>query len=469
VPAQETLNPLITADGELNIGRRFCLYERLVTQKASGGVANQLAAELSPNKKADVWKIKLRDDVLWHDGTPLVADDIVYTLRYIITRKMEGASVLSGVLRPSGIRRLDRKTVQLTLEHPNAILPLTLSDRTLLIIKNGTTSFRHPIGTGPWKFVNWTKGQRSLFARNQHYRVHGGPYLSELEFITVVDPTARLNALASGQVDVIAELDPKQRSVAQANKSLRVLSHPSGSYVTQTMWVDTPPFDDKRVRQALRLLVNRQQMVSNALGGLGIVGNDLQNHGDAYPEYVTLKEIPQRPYDPEQAKSLLHAAGADNLKITLATGDAAIGMLESSTLLAQQAKAAGVTISLNVAPGDQYYNTLYGKQPFACSGWGTRFLDSYIAASLVPNCPFPETHWNRPDFTKLWLQARGTVDQSKAHDLWLHLQQMLWNEGGDIIWGFNDYLDAYSAKVKGLQGSVARNLGSYDFTNAYFG
>ena len=153
--------------------------------------------------------------------------------------------------------------------------------------------------------------------------------------------------------------------------------------------------------------------------------------------------------------------------MSLATSDVAQAMLGSSTLIAQQAKQAGVTINIDNAPTDQYWTTRYLKSPFACTAWGWRPLDSQIAQALNKAAPFNETHWTNDKFEQLTNQARRTVDQAKRHELWLEAQKMLWNDGGYIIWGFANNIDALSKKVDGIVPSVARPLGWYNFNNAY--
>src|SRR4029077_2940229 len=228
---------------------------------------------------------------------------------YIIDPKTlsQAQKNLSSIMKPSGIRKLDNSTVQLSLNQPLSVLPLSLSTYTIWMVKQGEKyPMNSAIGTGPWMLKKWVKGQSTLYARNPHYWESGKPHLDELEMLLIADDTARLNALQSGQVDGISQLNPKQIPVVKGSSSLAILSHPGGAFTPMTVFLDQDPFKDNRVRLALKLLADRPQLVSNALGGYGIVGNDVQNNFD--PDKATTKDIPQRLYDPEQAKSLLKAA-----------------------------------------------------------------------------------------------------------------------------------------------------------------
>ena len=459
----ETLDPNRSLN-EIDIARTHVLFDQLTDIGPGGEIVNVLAEEFSPNADGSVWKIRVRSGVTFHDGSPLRAQDVAYSFRYILDpeTKSQGAKELT-FLQPQNVRAVDDTTVELELDQPIVMLPVVLSSRAIYMFKEGTKDFEQPIGTGAFKFEKWTRAERSLFSRHDGYWRNGRPHLDELEIIAIDDASARVNALAAGQIDALAHLDPKLAKVVEANPNLETLNKPSGVYTCQYMFVDVPPFDDPMVREAMRLLVDRQQIVDNALLGFGRVGNDLSNWFDT--DYAG--ELPQRAHDPEKARDLLKKAGHDNLSISLATSDVAVGMVDSSTLIAEQAKQAGVTVNIDKAPADQYWSTHYLQTPFGCTHWGYRPLDSQIAQGMNSNAPFNETHWMREDFDKLTNEARKTLDEGKRRELWVAAQTMLWEEGGYIIWGFLDNLDAHANKVKGLEGSVVRPLGWYAFEDVW--
>jgi peptide/nickel transport system substrate-binding protein len=145
-------------------------------------------------------------------------------------------------------------------------------------------------------------------------------------------------------------------------------------------------------------------------------------------------------------------------------------MLESATLFAEQAKSAGVTVQLDKVPEDQYYSDggKFLKAAFSQDTWSFRTLPNALADAYVSAAPFNESHWKRPEWDALVRQAEQTLDPQKRKMLWFGIQKQLWEEGGFIIWGFINNLDAVSSRVKGLKSSVARPLGRYDFTETYF-
>jgi peptide/nickel transport system substrate-binding protein len=210
------------------------------------------------------------------------------------------------------------------------------------------------------------------------------------------------------------------------------------------MRVDQPPFNDVRVRQAMRLIVNRPQMVEQVLSGRGDIGNDLYGRFD--PAFDT--SLPQRHQDIEQAKSLLKAAGHEGLTVTLVTGDILAGVPEESQVFAQQAKAAGVTINLDKST--TFYGSNYLKYTFAMDFWGPRRYLSQVAQGSLPNSPFNETHWDNAQFKKLIAQARAEVNTSKRHDLIHEAQTIEYNEGGYVIAFFPNFTFGASSKLGGI-------------------
>ena len=380
----ETLDPNRSLN-EIDIARTHVLFDQLTDIGPGGEIVNVLAEEFSPNADGSVWKIRVRSGVTFHDGSPLRAQDVAYSFRYILDpeTKSQGAKELT-FLQPQNVRAVDDTTVELELDQPIVMLPVVLSSRAIYMFKEGTKDFEQPIGTGAFKFEKWTRAERSLFSRHDGYWRNGRPHLDELEIIAIDDASARVNALAAGQIDALRPSGPETCESGGGQSEPRDAEQALGRLHVPVHVCRRPPFDDPMVREAMRLLVDRQQIVDNALLGFGRVGNDLSNWFDT--DYAG--ELPQRAHDPEKARDLLKKAGHDNLSISLATSDVAVGMVDSSTLIAEQAKQAGVTVNIDKAPADQYWSTHYLQTPFGCTHWGYRPLDSQIAQGMNSQCAF---------------------------------------------------------------------------------
>ncbi|HEX4518653.1 MAG TPA: ABC transporter substrate-binding protein [Gaiellaceae bacterium] len=471
-PTGMDLDPLGgTQGGEVNIALREMFFERLTKVSPSGKILPWLATAFSSNADATVWKIKLREGVVWHDGGHFSADDVVWSLKYILnTPGVSATATLQSFLAgPQSIQKLDSLTVQLNLSGPLVFLPQIFSELRLFIVRDGQSGpFNPPVGTGPFVFSNWTQGQQITGTRNPHYWQHGKPYVDQFQIQLISDPTARYNALQSGQVHALAQLPPGLLNTVKGNSNVKLLAHGGGAFGALAMRSDIAPFNDNRVRMAMKLLVNRPQMLGTAMAGAGNIANDVQNALD--PDRATLKEIPQHKYDPDQAKSLLAAAGVPNLNIPL-TACPTIGdySTQIATVFSQQAQSASnISVPLDVVTSAVYQGSRYKVSPFVTVFWSARYLDEYISQSLIPGGGTQETNWSDPSFTSLWQQYRGTQNDAKRHDLAIQLQKTMWSTGPYVIPCVEDLIDCYSSKVAGINSGVIRNFNLYDFRTAHF-
>ena len=233
-----------------------------------------------------------------------------------------------------------------------------------------------------------------MHTRNPNYWRTGQPYFDQ---VTVIDfpttgATAQVNALLGGQLDAITDVPFAQVGVVKTNGGLSILITQGGGWLPLCMAIDMAPFTDNRVRQAMRLIVDRPAMLEQVLSGYGRVANDLFSPFDA----CFTSSLPQREQDIDKAKSLLKAAGMDGATFDLHTTNGAAGMVDSAKVFASQAKAAGVTINVHNDPN--YYGKQYLQLPFSVDFWGTRNYLPQVSNSMLPagppfSAPYNETHW----------------------------------------------------------------------------
>jgi peptide/nickel transport system substrate-binding protein len=316
-------------------------------------------------------------------------------------------------------------------------------------------------------YKSFTAGQQSEFEKYPDYHEDGKPYVDSLTIIDFPDAEARTNALLGGQVDVIDNLPAAQLQNVKANPNLRVISSETGAWQPFTMRVDQAPFDDNRVRQAFRLIVDREQMVQQVLSGQGSVANDLYARYD--PAYAS--DLPQRQQDLEQAKSLLKQAGREGLKVELVTAPVFQGIVEAAQVFAQQAKGAGVDVKVRRVDSGTFYGDNYLSWTFAQDFWASRVYLSQVAQGDLPESPFNETHWpgDNKKFLDLIQQARAETDEAKRTDILHECQTMQYEEGGYIIPYFSNIIDAYSAKLGGfVEAKCGFPFGNYWLKNVGF-
>jgi peptide/nickel transport system substrate-binding protein len=463
--AKDTADPH-TASFEPDIAIQYQLYDGLTAFDTNALVANHLAEELTPNADGTVWTCRLKSGLTWHDGKPVNADDVVYTFERIVYKKdPKTAAATLGGLEPGGTVKIDDLTVEFRLATPNVILPEGLAFRGSQLVPVDFDP-ANPVGCGPFSLTSFKPGEQFTFAPFADYW-DGSPWVDELTIIEFADDTARVNALQSGEVEAISNLPTSQAKVVEATAGLLLLNAETGAWRPFTMRIDVKPFSDVKVRQAFRLIVDRQQMIDQAYSGFGAMGNDMYAPFDP-----GTPDLPQRMQDLEQAKSLLKEAGYDgDLTVELTTSAGALGADEvaAAQVFAEQAKGAGVTVNVNKVDSGVFYGDEYLSWAFAQDFWYTRNYISQAGQATLPGAPYNETHWENPEWLAIVQEAQSTVDEAARNELIGQAQEIEFNEGGYIIWAFRNQVDAGSDKVAGLVTSkLGVPIGNFGFKGVYF-
>jgi peptide/nickel transport system substrate-binding protein len=437
-----------------------------------------LAEELKA-EKANQYLIRVRPGIEFHNGKTLDIDDVIYSIQRTKNPKLKlFGNAAFGAIDLRRTKKLDRRTARIFLSRADVTLMEAFAQYFQGIVPKGyqpNAVGKGPlqyIGTGPFKVQSFTPGRESVHVKNENYWRSGEPYFDQVRIINFTSDAAKVNALLSGQVEAMADVPFAQVPVVRRRSSLRILTSPTGAWTPLCMRVDVAPYNDVRVRRAFRLLINRPQAVRQGLSGFGRVGNDIYSPFD--PAYAA-DDFPQRRYDPEQARSLLRQAGQENISVELVTSPADTGMVEGATIFAQNAKAAGVNVTVRNVDGGVIYGDQYLKWPFSADYWGTRNYLQQVAAGVLKTAPFNETHWDQYSgyarFERLYRQALATVNEKKRAEIIGEMQRMEYNDGGLIIWGFKNLTDGYSAKVGGYKvdrGTLNLNKYGNGFRTIYF-
>ncbi len=444
-----------------DIARCFNLYEPLLVWDNDYRLAPALAESVEPSKDAMTWTVKLRQGVTFHNGKDVTPEDVIFSLKRVADPKSPTSAgvALAPIIDLGATKKSDAHTVVIKLKTPYALLDNLLAEYTLGIVPQDYDP-KNPVGTAAFRYKSFTPGKNSVFTRYDDY--WGDKALvDELQIQDFADPNAQVNALQGGQVQTIDNL-PYNLIDTLKSQGGQILESKSGAWVPFTMRVDVKPFTDVRVRQAMRLICDRQQMIDNALSGHGRLGNDLYAPFDV----AYAKDLPQRQQDIEQAKSLLKQAGQEGLQVQLFTGDD-IGSVApaSAALFVQQAKKAGVDVK--VVKKNPFYGDDYLSYPFGQDFWNTRLYLPQAAVGVMKGGTYNETHFDKlPDYPKyagLIAAAQKETDETKRNSILHDAQEIEYNEGGYIIWGFRNQIDGLSNKVQGLKPSVYQPLGSYNF------
>jgi len=458
--AQDSLDPNLAFDDPA-IVRVGALYETLTKIDLDYKLQNVLAESFEPNADGTAWTMRIRDGVTFHNGKKLTADDILASFQRVFDKQnpSTSAATLSWLNLKDSVK-VDERTVKFALDHAVGPFPLLISGVSIIPVDFDPTS---GIGTGPFRLKSFTAGDRAVFVRNDNYWQRGA-YLDQLVAIDFPDPTAGVNALLGGQVDVLSSVPTSQTKVVTGGGAQLLLGD-KGRPLMFDMRDDVAPFNDVRVRQAFRLMVDRKQMVEQAVGGYGVIGNDMYSPWDAaYPGGLA-----QREQDIDKAKSLLKQAGAEGLTVNLPTAPMVSGLVEMCLVFKEQAKAAGVTVNVVQQDPGTFQSQSFGNANFIPDFQSNLPYLQLSGLYQLPGAPFNATHTNDPEYLKLFDEALQTLDDKKRNEIEGRMYQIDYDRGPFVLPVHAKTVDAYSTKVGGFvnNAKVWQPMNNADFRNVY--
>src|SRR5579871_1554031 len=430
---KESMDPVDHASSDDSY-RLLNVYDRFVDADDNFVVKPAIAESWTMSDGGKTWVFKIRQGVKFHSGKDLTAKDVYFSFARIVDPNFpNGAKSVFDWLKADNMKVLDPYTIQFSFDKPLVDLPGLLANKHNLIVPDGSTHDQlrlHEDGSGPFMQEKFSPGGAFvILKRNPNY--WGGPAKSECVRITISqEPVQAVAELKSGQVDLVLQVDPSVISTVKDDPNVQLLSTPASNSMTISMMVDTKPFNDNRVRQAMKLSIDRQAMINTVLLGFGEVGND--NPVPLSSPFAYQTEAPQR--DIAKAKALLADAGYPNgLDIDLYTAEAIPGMTKEAQVFKEMAADAGIRVNVIVTPSDSYWDNIWLKKPLINSGWNMRSPAEGLSYAYTRSAKYNETHWFREDYDNLLLQAAQTPDADARADLYKKAEKMLAEEGGVII------------------------------------
>ena len=400
-----------------------------------------MADSWSATPDATEWTFKLNKDASFHSGKPFTADDAIASLNH--HRGEKSTSAAKALLKDvNDIVKVDDHTITIQLASGNADLPWLMTDYHLALCPandDGTLNWQSGDGAGPYKIVDHEFGVGTKMVRHDGWHLEGA-YFDECEYTVLNDPNARQTALVTGDVDGITQLELKTLNLLKRQGDVEIDSVPSAAALTMPMFCDRAPFDNVDVRNALKLAINREEIIEKIAFGTAIPGNDFH----VAPNMPYWPDLEQRTYDPDQAKSLLKNAGAEGLSVNLSVADSVYsGAVDMCVLYAEQAKAAGIDINVVREPNDGYYSDVWLKKPFCVVQWGARPTpDVMFSLAYKDDAAWNESHWQNQRFNELLRQAKAELDQDKRAEMYREMCQLARDDGGTIIPMFTNFVYA---------------------------
>lgn len=419
------------------------VYEGLTTYGPDGSLVYRLAESMEPNEMLDTWTVHLRDGVKFHDGTDFDADDVIYSIEWMLDPANQyPAATQLNMVDPAGVSKVDDLTVEVKLLRPYGPFPQVWTQNRLPMASSDPSSGPE-IGTGPWAVTDFTPQQQATFDRFEDYWGEK-PGFGHLDIVNFPDQASMVNALRAGQIDIANSVPfPEIAGLLQSDQLASVESEAVGG-LTLSMRLDAAPFDDPKVVEAFRLMVDREQMLSNAYGGFGVIGNDMRTRATACPA----PKVEQREQDTERAKQLLEEAGQSGLKVELVTDGMFPGMMETAQLFAQHAAQAGVTVEVKQLDVADFLSK-YGEWPLSIGLDGGDYF-SMIPSYFQPGGEQNITHFDDAEYNDLADQLFATADENEQCGFITRMLEIEWKRGGDIISVQGNSVVVHNKRVVGL-------------------
>ena len=448
-------------------------FEYLCGKGEGAAIAPMLAESWSPNDDGSEWTFKLRSGVKWHDGTPFTAADVVATLDRL------SVGNLASYIEAGAGTAVDDLTVTVKLLLADGQFPYQLSiwnPQSLIPpadYETGTTLDGRPSGTGPFKLEKYDIATGATFARNDDWW-GGKPNLEKVDFVFSDDIATQITGVLGGQADAIVLFAVVGGDALLSNPDVTVESISGAAH--RQLWMNTREgtFTDVRVRQAVALGINRQELLDVVLKGRGQMGND---HPVA-PSYEFFDSTqPQRERDIEKAKALLEEAGKAGLAVTMHVPKL-VEIPQLAELMQTQLKDIGMDVTLNVISTDTFYDSwckVYDSEvaPAGCDGgeefgivdYGNRGTPDVYLVKAYATGEWNSAHYISEPFNAAVAEYQASLDLAGRQAAIKTVQAIATEDVPYIIPYFYDSLIAYKKNVTGI---VATGLGHYYLGSAGF-
>ncbi len=442
-----------------NIVRQVCGY--LTRTGADNNTRPDLLEGWDVSEDLLTWDLKVRQGVMWHSGRAFTAEDVAWNLRRVLDPET-GSSVLGlmkgymmnaeGTMlwKDDAIEVVNDNLVRLNTQAKNIAIPEHLFHYPLLMIdpsEDGVFGVGSN-GTGAFTLVEHVVSEIAILENANHSSWHGeGPYLDRLEYIDFGDdPSAAIGAIASGQVDAIDGGDVFQLDAFKAMEGITINAQTTAQTAVARGQVDTKPFDDPRVRTALRLAVDTPSILEAAHRGIGSPGEH-HHVSSIHPEYAELAWMGR---DVAGAKALLAEAGyPDGIDIEISCKKDPAWELLAIQAMVEQWKDANINVAINLMPSDQFWE-VWDKVPFGFTSWTHRPLGFMVLGlAYRTGVPWNESHYANPEFDALLTEAEGILDVDERRKVMAKLQTIMQEDGPIVQPVWRGVYNVQSTKVKG--------------------
>ena len=439
-----------------------------IDEEGQPDLERSVASSWEVNEDGTVWTFELPEGILFHDGKEMTSRDVKFT--YDRLRDPEiGATTVEMYSNIVDISTPDDYTIVFELENVNPTFLIDLNPHQSMILDADNPDYDTVYnGIGPFVVDEYVPEDRITFNRNENYWRSDSegtqlPYLERVELVIMQDASTRMEAMRGGQTQLTTSVPGEFIDVLDAEEHLQVVTGPSNTHHTIRMRSDVEPFNDVRVRQALKMATNRSEIAEVAYEGVASVGLDTPI-GPAYGDLFFGKPEPER--DIEQAKELLAEAGyPDGLELTLVCVESS-PIADIAILWQEQMKDIDVNVDIELTSSDNYYSQWLDLD-LGITSWGSRVNPyHYFALAYVTGAQWNETHFSDPELDELVSALSVELDDDERVRLYHEIQQIMFERGPVIIAGFVQNVFAMDNDLQGLNPHIEKE--SLDFTEFYF-
>lgn len=440
----------VSSDPEILVANQ--VYDYLVDVTVKNTIAPRLATEWKVSDDGLEYEFKLAEGVTFHDGSAFTAEDVVWTFDRLRDPNSDFPTrdLYSNI---ASIEATSNHEIKFTLIEPNPFFLYDLSDNHALVLKAGTTDAEsHFNGTGPFKVISYSVEDRITLEANPDYILSNMPRLAGLEIIFFNDQAAMVDALRSGQVDLVflASATDLYASL-KGEPGINLTEVSTNQFDLVRLRADRAPGDDPRVIQALKYATDREAIYQLVVQGYGSIGRD-SPIGPLYSQYYS-PEAPLPERNIELAKQILADAGyGDGLDLELHTPDTG-NRPNLAVVLKEQWAEAGVNIDVIVEPESVYYgDNGWLEVDLGITGWGSRpYPQFYLDTMLTCDAVWNEAHFCDEKLDALIKTAGTTLDEAERVQAYKDIQRVLIERGPVIIPYFAAQFAALSDQFQGLE------------------
>ena len=427
------------------IGQTFGDYLfRLQGEEQKRGPSLVEHYDSSTDKKE--WTFKVREGVKFHHGTELTSKDVIYTFNRILDPDL-GSPAKSVFSNVDDIKKVDKYTSQFVLKKPDPDFQLKFYNyNTTLVAHDYDYTKKKPSGTGAFKIKERHPGEKIILERHPDYFIPGLPKVDELHFVIVPEVSTQVLRLKSGDLQVAGPLGITQFKELERNKKTNALVTPGAFHAPISMRTDQPPFNDNRVRRAMKYCVDRERMVEAITAGTGDMGHD----HPVWEGYQWYKDLGTRTRDIAKAKELLAQAGhEDGLDVSLYYQSDRTDSMDTALNFQQMAKPAGINVKLVGSTSDVYYSKYWLKVNLMCTHWAHRVdIRNLLNLAYKSGASWNEGHYSNKELDRHIEAASYSIKPEERQKHFTEIQKIIRQEGHVIIPSFQGLYGGSTKKVE---------------------